>query len=565
VDDEFPSLGTLLNQLVTAGKAWSGDMAAATTVLGIINHCRRRSRPWLVDVHDGALLEGDTVAVPQLHQSDLIILDYHLAGEEGGEKAVRLIRRLASNGNFNLIVVYTKGYSGEIRGVFWDIVAGLTFAKWQPPNSERTAEADNAVRAWEDSDSGITDRLKRLVSRESYLKERSAPCSARAEVMPTLKAIVAAAPAGVEVNLSSLFDWLVNCRHNEVVSSLATEDLGRISFSLDDLANWIRTDQLFITVVNKKKEPIEIEGALLGALVKSGPSPHQLLMAKMRAQMEEKGSGAEAEVLSDVYLQAGWLQELVASGHADGKRLLRATVDRHWEALGQELRGDIDLYAGKLVEYVKERGDEKILEEFVPRKIRADRGRILAHLNCYNCAKPEVERSHLTTGHIVALPSSDSGSATYWICLSPACDLVPGQKQSPVSWFGRLGEFMPFTAVKLEKADQGKAIQRANSNSYVFFRNQGVIEAYTFYPSADTFLNPAWEQMFAANQGRFAAETRSVDIWRVSGSADALSITGPNRAVVVAQLRYEYALNLLQRLGNALSRVGLDFTAQTKQ
>ena len=157
VDDEFPSLGTLLNQLVTAGKAWSGDMAAATTVLGIINHCRRRSRPWLVDVHDGALLEGDTVAVPQLHQSDLIILDYHLAGEEGGEKAVRLIRRLASNGNFNLIVVYTKGYSGEIRGVFWDIVAGLTFAKWQPPNSERTAEADNAVRAWEDSDSGITD------------------------------------------------------------------------------------------------------------------------------------------------------------------------------------------------------------------------------------------------------------------------------------------------------------------------------------------------------------------------------------------------------------------------
>jgi hypothetical protein len=124
---------------------------------------------------------------------------------------------------------------------------------------------------------------------------------------------------------------------------------------------------------------------------------------------------------------------------------------------------------------------------------------------------------------------------------------------------------MPFTAVKLEKADQGKAIQRANSNSYVFFRNQGVIEAYTFYPSADTFLNPAWEQMFAANQGRFAAETRSVDIWRVSGSADALSITGPNRAVVVAQLRYEYALNLLQRLGNALSRVGLDFTVQTKQ
>jgi hypothetical protein len=281
--------------------------------------------------------------------------------------------------------------------------------------------------------------------------------------------------------------------------------------------------------------------------------------------MEEKGSDAEAEVLSDVYLQAGWLRELVASGHADGRRLLKTTVDRHWDALGQRLRGDIDRFAGKLVEYVQERGEKEILEEYIPRKISAESRKILAHLNCYNCAKPDVERSHLTTGHVVALPGSDLGSATYWVCLSPACDLVPGQKQSLVSWFGRLGSFMPFMAVKLEKADQGKAIEKANSSNYVFFRIQGVIEAYTFYPSAETAKNPSWEQMFASNQGRFAGESRNVDIWRVSGSADTLSITGPGRATIVAQLRYEYALNLLQRLGTTLSRVGLDFTAQTNE
>jgi hypothetical protein len=124
---------------------------------------------------------------------------------------------------------------------------------------------------------------------------------------------------------------------------------------------------------------------------------------------------------------------------------------------------------------------------------------------------------------------------------------------------------MPFMAVKLEKADQGKAIEKANSSNYVFFRIQGVIEAYTFYPSAETAKNPSWEQMFASNQGRFAGESRNVDIWRVSGSADTLSITGPGRATIVAQLRYEYALNLLQRLGTTLSRVGLDFTAQTNE
>src|ERR1035437_2822636 len=565
VDDDFPSLDTVLSQLVSSGTAWSGDKAAVTTVLEILTYCRRRPRPWLVDVHDGAMLEGDIVAIPQLHQSDLIILDYHLAGEEGGEKAVLLLRRLATNGNFNLVVVYTKGTAGEIRDVFWEVVAGLTFAEWQGPKAERITQDSTALRAWEDSDSGITDRLKALVPRETYLRERALPCSTRASLFPTLQAIAKAAPIGAKVNVSFLFDWMLNSRHEEIIPSLATQDFGRIAFSFTESSNWIRTDQLFITVINKRKRPPEIEAALLDALVQSRPSPHQLLMAKMRAQMEEKGADAEAEVLSDAYLQAGWLQELITSEHPDRRRLLQTTVDRHWEALGQNLRGEVDQYAARLIEYVDERGGKEVLEDYIPGNIRANGKRILAHLNYYNCAKPEVERSHLTTGHIIALADGVSGGFTYWVCLSPACDLVPGQKQSSCNWFGRLGNFMPFNAVKLERADNVKALQRATSNSYVFFRVQGQIEAYTFYPSADISSNPAWEQMFAANQGRFIDGSTSVDICRIAGSADSLEISGPDRADIVAQLRYEYALNLLQRLGNTLSRVGLDFTAQTKQ
>ena len=32
-----------------------------------------------------------------------------------------------------------------------------------------------------------------------------------------------------------------------------------------------------------------------------------------------------------------------------------------------------------------------------------------------------------------------------------------------------------------------------------------------------------------------------------------------NRSQVIAQLRYEYALNLLQKLGVSMTRIGLDF------
>jgi len=38
----------------------------------------------------------------------------------------------------------------------------------------------------------------------------------------------------------------------------------------------------------------------------------------------------------------------------------------------------------------------------------------------------------------------------------------------------------------------------------------------------------------------------------------------PVAAVIVAQLRYEYALNLIQKLGVEFTRIGLDFSASAK-
>lgn len=37
----------------------------------------------------------------------------------------------------------------------------------------------------------------------------------------------------------------------------------------------------------------------------------------------------------------------------------------------------------------------------------------------------------------------------------------------------------------------------------------------------------------------------------------------PVKAKIVGQLRYEYALNLIQKLGIEFTRIGLDFSAPT--
>jgi hypothetical protein len=70
--------------------------------------------------------------------------------------------------------------------------------------------------------------------------------------------------------------------------------------------------------------------------------------------------------------------------------------------------------------------------------------------------------------------------------------------------------------------------------------------------------------MFAAHEGRFIGDTETAEIRRISAVDGSLTLSDPANVTVVAQLRYEYALNLLQRLGTTLSRVGLDFKAQAK-
>ena len=150
VDDDFPTLDGALASVLSEKGSWTAKKEAAQLVLEIIRFCRTRNTPWLVDIHDGTKADLDSLPVPHLHQSDLVILDYHLDGQEGGEQAVDLLRRLAKNDNFNLVVVYTKGVGGGIGQIFWEILAGLTFVEWEPDASGHLKEAGELIGRWED-------------------------------------------------------------------------------------------------------------------------------------------------------------------------------------------------------------------------------------------------------------------------------------------------------------------------------------------------------------------------------------------------------------------------------
>lgn len=362
-------------------------------------------------------------------------------------------------------------------------------------------------------------------------------------------------PKNIALKRIEIVQWLLFKKENEIKEKLSKTEFGHVSTALPGAEiNWIRTDRLFVTVVSKQQQPNLLPDKLLDALYQWCPEPHRLLMSEMRFLMDDRGVIAESEVLSNRYIQVGWLKELL--GSKTQNQIISNTVTRHWEALGDALRKDINDFADRLVSNLNSQNADEVIEKHSKINVQTDLKKIAKHINCYNSTKP-VDGFHLTTGHILELDDGKS-EKEYWICLSPACDLVPNQKTSGL--FSRVKDSMPFTAVELTKIGEDFALNEATLNIFLFLEINNEICTFTFHRGGQLQSNPVWEQLIAEKNGIFETQEKKLDIWRPAGYTKKRLTMKKHTARVVAQLQYEYALNLLQRFGAAMSRVGLDFS-----
>ena len=92
---------------------------------------------------------------------------------------------------------------------------------------------------------------------------------------------------------------------------------------------------------------------------------------------------------------------------------------------------------------------------------------------------------------------------------------------------------------------------------------------FLFNPSSKADSKPHWELFLAENAGKFASDGYDLSIWKAEGNVEAIRepesdspelVVRKYHATVISQLRYEYALNLSQKFGGSLTRVGLDFS-----
>lgn len=568
VDDEFPTLDAMIEKEIEGnGRLW--EAAPLEKSRKIVQFCRDKS--WLVDIHDGqADLEEPTFSAAHLHHSDLLILDYHLdpGNPTDGTRAVELLRRMASNDHFNLVVVYTSGdesAGGDITKVVNDIAIGLSVEDDSLGMHDRAiTQAEDFIAEWEVDDPNIWRNLLGAVDDRSFLRVISYPDDLdwnavyEWQEFAQLKNLVDSGPKSDKWRL--FLKWVLYKKQEELKEKFSGQNNGLLSYHPnDENINWIRTSRLFITVVSKANEPDKIPEKLLDAIRSWEPQPHRLLMSKMRSALDECGVSAEDEVLRNRCLQAGWLEDLASENEAEQLWKLSRTVDRHWERLGDTLAPQMEAFSSKLATNLGSFDNEAMLCKFSPFKEnhKQKRDLIITAKNIYACSKP-VSGTYLTTGHILQIESKE-----FWLCLTPACDLVP--RQRPSGWHRKLGDNMPFIGVELKKPNRDTALKKAHGGSYLFLDidDEPLILSFVDEPNpGEAIPNPKTEQFFAADKGRFNLGNPELALSRVIADSGNLKVCTV-QAFVIAQLRYEYALNLLQRLGATQTRVGLDFESHS--
>lgn len=575
VDDSYPTLELLLS---SAGAVEAEKLSKSRdfkSLLSIVQACRSHDKPWLVDVHDGVGLETDSVAndhFKRLHQSDLMILDYSLDGDnsESNLKVCNVLKSLASNNYFNLVIIYTKCSDTELLQRVLNLAQCLTH-KSAKYGSDEPITVPKEFQEWED-ESGVNSNLKKALHDEltlpiflNLIQEENANWE-HILAGTKLGALFDSRAVPKEKYFVQTLSWIIRNKYKDFSSALSDRDFGKVEFDTNNI-NWIRTNTLFVTVISKTVNPTELPNELLKALEASNPSPHRLLMTKIRTVLDEKGVIAERSILNKKLMQAGWLKEMLQAMETDERDWkVKRTISHHWEELANHVSPEIKSYANDLLLTILELENNKInniIQRYTKINIAdpSQLGKVIQEWNSYVCSK-EVDGHHLMTGHILEITTEIKDQVPvveFWVCLTPICDLVP--RDGNKIWAGQQiieHNVIPFKAVKLHEWDSKKGLKDANKNDYIFIGTGDDLKCFRY--SASSTASPIWNQFFAINSGKFGSDrTLNLNSVELVSSSDGLLSTRSHKAKLTNQLRYEYALHLLQKLGGNFSRIGLEF------
>ena len=541
------------------GKNW---WVNRNRVHGVIRKFRERRPPLLVDISDGTNTPAEQSEISHLHQSDLLVLDYELdkALPEDGTLAINILRGLMSNDHFNLVVIYTQK---ELDAVFDMVRWGLIDESADFLSSGDMKKIEELIEEGENKIENLEQKLFEDLTSEGYFHSRLNPEKYLDEMMQGHQ------PYSRFYDRSQKVKWNPNQKKlvlryllKKIEQKYRPED--KQSFDLSwskDAVKWIRSDSAFVAF-SKKNYDGDLMAKLQLALNDWCPKPSRLFLAKIHAQMDESGFVAQKWALGNNHAAAYWYNRLLNAGDETERRWLVAeSVSRHSDQLMGIVLLGVEDFAMRLAESEidakEEEGEKNESDRICMDRFNVNLGEsntkmlaVLEH-NKFVCSK-KPEGWYLTTGHIFSMCDGE-----YWVCLSPACDMVPSQISKGKT--RNLGDSLLFIAVKLHEIPKDKTIlEHVVSKRVVVLEIGGETKGFCFNNVPCEASAPRWNLLYAENRGKFENDLKFTVLRAVKESQEL--IFKSHEAEVIGQLRYEYALNLVQKLGVSLTRIGLDFS-----
>jgi hypothetical protein len=554
IDDEFPRYEELLNTQLGAAGPRSYDTAG---VRRLIEMCRARDLMCDVENHAPRILAGDKLS--HVLKSDLVVLDYHLVPTDAGDpsQALSILSRLAESPHANLVVVYTNGdlqramfetaihFRGIDRTLEYAEEIEADLADWVPDIDVRLLYATTSgdVRKRKEFDS----ELRQELDARGIAKNRQS--EAIGVVVETRLRETYAGPGTPDTILRPELD-------------MSTADSGMF---------WLSCDNVFVTFV-KKSPDADVFSSLEHALTEWNPGILRMMLARARTHLEQAGFQHDTEIMGSTALQVGVLYHALADEEPDEQVRMRGLFSRIFEDLQSRLVSDIAQFGHSLLRRELGGATGGPVSTLAQQKARLDEARLLARvekfqaenvllaLNAFLCSTA-FSGSHVTTGTVFR----DIDSEEWWLCVSPACELVP-RESSDATWRQSLHPCVPTLALRLgSPASDHKALMEATDGRSIFIAHDGKVAV--FHVVDPSTKQPVPVMFMTAGEGKtdskrcFSAHVIGIDLSAAGGGAPKFE---KRRFEAVAQLRHEYADRLLQQTGQHTSRIGVDFVKLLK-
>lgn len=548
----------------------------------------------------------DAVGVPdRLRKCDLVVLDYNLEGDGDATLSLQLLARLADSEHFNMVVLYTR--NPNLDEVWMRVASNIKRGRRAPEEIVKEAVLEKYPKATED------DLLNAEVEwEEAARKLPSAPAElVRAclgdlshdprELKRGLSKSVRSSLAKDRLYLTPAYTSALIQREIEklLVGGPSEAEQREIVGKCGPDVRWVMSRHLFVAIVSKRSgdsDEDEVEYIYEGiedAIHDWAPNFFQIVASEAQNVLEVEALTLGDRSLIDDELHLGIALSVAAEGVTpeDGADMI---LTRLGQTLSERVRERVDAQIDEWLELDADAprlrsgvaallqlaqgaiGDESDLfgrAEKLAHTSRkwteATKAQVLKRLNAYLCSHPLNSR-HLTSGSVF---TDEKGG--YWLCMTPACDMVPrGPRKAPDQPDSPLPVHpgKQFRAVRLVlESKPNTVVQGAKPvvthGRHIFIEEKTGADILVLRVVDPETREPFIEPFVAASEGvlddsqRF--EAGEIVHWPYELAEHEMDARPfrikTTRFRVIGRLRDAYTDRFLGMIGHHVSRVGVDF------